>query len=90
MADQTAIQREVDRNYDAFKKLLPELAKEHGGKFALLKDGTVVEIFDSARDAIIFAEAQFKDGLFSVQQVTSHVADLGYFSHAVHLKPVRP
>lgn len=88
MGDKTAIQEEVDQNYEAFKKILPELAKAHMGKYALMRRKEFVQVFDSPRDAIVFAEAQYPDGLFSVQQVTSQVADLGYFSHAVHIGSV--
>lgn len=74
----------VERNYQAFVALLPELIKSHHGKFALMHDGEVVEFFDSARDAMVYGQKEFSDGLFSVQEVTSISVDLGYFSHAVH------
>ena len=32
-------QSEVNRNYEAFMKQLPELMPTHGGKFALMHDG---------------------------------------------------
>ena len=83
MTDPTAIQAAVDRNYEAFTKLLPELMKTQMGKYALLRDGAVVEFFDSANDALIYAEREFPDNLFSIQQVVDVIADLGYFSHAV-------
>ncbi len=84
MSDDRAIQEAVDKNYAAFKDLLPELLRTHRNKFALLRDGGVVEYFDTARDAMIFGQEKFKDRLFSVQHVADVVADLGYFSHAVH------
>ena len=49
-----------------------------------MRDEKVIQAFDSAGDARIFAEAQFPDGLYSIQQVTATVMDMGYFSHAVH------
>ena len=84
MTDPTKIQEAVDRNYEAFAKLLPELMKTQMGKYALLRDGAVVEFFDSANDALIYAEKEFPDNLFSIQHVVDVIADLGYFSHAVH------
>ena len=81
-------QRVVDENYEAFQDLLPELLKTHLGKFALLQEKELVETFDTARDAMIYGEKAFPDGLFSIQQVTSLVVDLGYFSHAVHVDPL--
>ena len=88
MADDDKRQQAVDRNFDAFRAMLPELMKTHGGKFALLRDGEAVEFFDTARDAMIFGQKTYSDGLFSVQEVTDRVVDLGYFSHAVHLDSV--
>ena len=82
------IQAEVDQNFEAFKAKLPELAATHGGKFALLRHREVIQIFDTAGDAAKFAEAQFDDDLYSIQQITGHVMDLGYFSHAVPIEHV--
>jgi len=79
------MQQEVDKNYEAFSKLLPDVLQTHRGKFALLRKEKLIHIFDSAGDAKIFAEAQFPDGLFSIQQITNRVVELGYFSHAMHL-----
>ncbi|MFQ6017875.1 MAG: hypothetical protein ACE5KF_06735 [Kiloniellaceae bacterium] len=88
MSEADRRQQAVDRNFAAFKKLLPELLKTHPGKFALLRDETIVEYFDTARDAMIYGQKEYPDGLFSIQQVTDTVVDLGYFSHAVHIDPV--
>lgn len=78
-------QHAVDENYEAFKELLPDLIKTQAGKFALLHDRAVVQTFDTARDAMIYAEKTFPDGLYSVQEVTGAIVDLGYFSHAMHV-----
>ncbi len=78
------IQEQVDRNYAAFTKRLPELIAEHPGKFALMKDEEIVELFDTARDALVAGEKLYgKDALFSVQQITGAAVDLGFFSHAL-------
>ena len=37
MMDHPAIQAEVDKNFEAFQKLLPELIEAHDGKFALMR-----------------------------------------------------
>ena len=88
MAETLTKQQEVDRNYEAFKGLLPELLKEHGGKFALLRNGEVVELFDSARDAMIHGHRTYDDNLYSVQEITDQIVDLGFFSCAVPDSPV--
>ena len=82
-ATNAARQTELENNYKAFEKLLPTYRVQDVGKYVLMRHGQQVNIFDSAKDAIIFAEAQFTDGMYSVQQITSKTVDLGYFSHAV-------
>ncbi|MEM7042180.1 MAG: hypothetical protein AAF543_05155 [Pseudomonadota bacterium] len=89
MASAEDIQTEIDKNYEAFKKRLPDLAKRHPGKFALMRKEDIVQIFDSAGDARLYAEAQYKDGLWSIQQISDHILDLGFFSHAVHVPSIQ-
>lgn len=75
---------QVERNYRAFAEKLPSLATSHNGKFALMRDGQIVEFFDTARDAYVAGQKLFKDDqLFSVQEVVEAPVDLGFFSHAV-------
>lgn len=77
------IQGQVDRNFKEFQRQLPELLKTYNGKFALMHDGQVVEFFDTVHDAYLAGKKLFGEEGFSVQEVTSAAADLGYFSHAV-------
>ena len=77
-------EEEVRANFDAFQKLLPQILETHAGKFALIRHGDVVEYFDSARDAFVYGMKQYDDELFSVQEVTTRVVDLGWFSYASH------
>ena len=88
MATREEIQKAVEENYEAFTKLLPELMKKDAGNYALLRDRDVVELFDSMSDAVKFGNEKYPDGLFSVQHIDATVADLGYFSHAVHVDPL--
>ena len=82
--DRTKRDEAIRRNYEALKVQLPELMKTHAGKFALMRDGKVVEFFDTARDAMLHGTRTFADGLFSVQEVSQAAVDLGWFSHAPH------
>ena len=79
------IQAEVDQNFEAFQRLLPELLTTDAGKYVLLRHAEVVRAFDSPGDALIYGEDTYPDALFSIQLVTSEAVDLGYFSHAVSL-----
>ncbi len=84
MSNSEKLQNAVDQNYKAFQTMLPQLQSSQGGRFVLMRDEKIVERFDSARDAVLFGQERFDDGLFSIQQITTIVADFGYFSHAVH------
>jgi D-mannonate dehydratase len=75
---------EVDRNYEAFKKLLPGLLKSCFGKYALMHDTSIVEFLDTFSDAIKFGHSKFGLGNFSVQEVTDRSVSLGFYSYALH------
>lgn len=76
------IEIEVDRNYDAFRRVLGGLMQDHAGKIALLRHGEIVSFFEQTEDALTYARTYFPDHLFSVQPVEDEPVDLGYFSHA--------
>ena len=78
------LQTEVDANFEAFQKMLPELLGRESNRWALMRRGECVGFFDTLRDAHIAGHALFEDDLFSVQQVTAEAVDLGWFSHAVY------
>lgn len=77
-------QETVDKNYEAFRQVLPNIVKDHAGQFALLHSGEIVEYFDTANDAAKTGKHLFEDGEFSVQEVTNSPVNLGYFSYAQH------
>lgn len=61
--------RQVEDNYDAFQKRLPDLLEWCRGRSALMHDGEIVEFFDTARDAYLAGLLLWDDHLFSVQEV---------------------
>ena len=74
---------QVERNYEAFLAQLPKLLPSYGGKFALMRDGEIVDFFDTAMDAYTVGKREFGLGGFSIQEIVDRVIDLGYFSHAL-------
>lgn len=72
---------ELDRNYDAFKAALPEIIDQFRDAYALVRDGSVLSIYDTMKDAYQAGWRRFGDDLFSVQKVTDEVVNLGYFSY---------
>ncbi len=78
------IREQVESNYREFQAQLPSLLSSHRGKFALMRDGQIIEFFDTARDAYVAGQKIFSnDRLFSVQEVIETPVDLGFFSHAL-------
>lgn len=77
------IREQVKNNYEAFQAQLPSLLPSYRGKFALMRDGKIVEFFDTARDAYVAGQKLFDNRLFSVQEVIETPVDLGFFSHAL-------
>jgi hypothetical protein len=73
--------QEVDRNYDAFMRMLGSILDDHRDQLALMRDGTVVGYFDTPREALIAGTQRFPDGIFSLQEVTDEPIDLGFWSH---------
>jgi hypothetical protein len=78
-----ALESELKANFATFLERLPNLLGTHRGKFALMRHREVVDFFDTARDAFLTGQRTYADGLFSVQEVTDAVADLGFYSHAL-------
>jgi hypothetical protein len=70
---------EVDKNFTAFQKMLPELLKTHPGKYALMHGKEIVEFFDTFGDAARFGQEKFGD-IFSIQEVTSRGVNLGFLA----------
>jgi hypothetical protein len=72
---------EVDRNYDAFVRMLGGLLADHRDQLALMRDGNVVGFYETPREALEAATEKFPDGIFSIQEVTDEPIDLGFWSH---------
>lgn len=75
--------QQIDKNYKAFQEKLPSFQADHKGQFALMRDGEVVEFFDTAVDAYKAGKKLYTDDLFSIQEVIEQPVDLGFYSHAV-------
>ena len=71
-------QAEVDNNYAAFEKILPEIIKSHNGEFALMKKGGIKGYYSTREDARKAGRLAYKDNIFSIQEVTDQKVDLGY------------
>lgn len=75
--------REIDANYDFLQRRLALLLPDHEGQYALLKSCRIEGFFEKPGDAYRAGTAQFSDGIFSIQLITSEPLDLGFFSYAI-------
>ncbi len=76
-------QKEVDDNFAYFKTHFEEFKKTHFQEFALLHHQQIIDFFASENDALKTGLQNYKEGNFSVQQVTDAKIDLGYQSYVV-------
>ena len=77
--------RQVEENFKVFQKKLPELLKTHKGKFTLMRDGKIINFYDTVEKANEEGLSKYSDEIFSIQEVTNRVVDLGFHSHALCL-----
>jgi hypothetical protein len=82
--DQHRQRLEVDRNYDAFTRMLGGIIKMHRDQLALMRDEEIVGFYDTPHEALEAATRLFSDGIFSIQEVTDEPIDLGFWSHVAH------
>jgi hypothetical protein len=45
------LQTEIDQNLEFFMEKLPELLKDHRNRYVLLNNKSIVDIYDTIRDA---------------------------------------
>ena len=78
-----AIEVEIERNYAAFRDLLPGLLAGNRGAYALLRDQRLEGLYASPAAAERAGFEKFRETPYSIQLVTDEPVDLGFFSHAV-------
>lgn len=76
--------QEVDRNFDAFTRMLGSILHEHRDQLALMRDRRIVGYYGTPCEALKAASELFPDGIFSIQEVTDEPIDLGFWSHVGH------
>lgn len=82
--DQELQRQQVDRNYDAFMRILSDILDDHRDQLALMKDGAITGFFATPRLALEAAAERYPDQIFSIQEVTDEAIDLGFWSHVAH------
>ena len=78
-----AIEVEIERNYAAFKDMLPDLIHDNEGRYALLHQQNLEGIFSTAGEAERAGYERFKEAPYSIQLVSDTPIDLGFYSYAL-------
>ncbi len=84
LSDKTRTQ--LEKNFAAMSQKINDYLPIHANKYALMRDGEVVEFYNDWESAYKTGAKFYEDGIFTIQQVTKTPVDLGYFSHAVHIR----
>ena len=72
---------EVKKNYSVCKEKERKFFEKYGAnKFLLIKNGQVLECFETKFDALKAGKLHCSDGLFSVQNTTNRIEHLGVYS----------
>lgn len=71
---------EQDENYTAFMDMLPDLLKEHAGRWVVLRQGELIDFYDSMGEALKAGETRFADKDFSIQQVSGSIVALNWMT----------
>jgi hypothetical protein len=80
--DVEARRAEVQANYAAFVVALPELLSHCAGKFAVLRNRKIVEVFDNFATALAYCAQSFPDRLFSIQEIEADPLYFGAVTYA--------
>jgi hypothetical protein len=67
-------QKEMEQNLEALKGELPDLLNSHHGRYVLMRQGKIVNLYDTSHDARSTGEVFFKDKKFSVVLLTTKTA----------------
>ena len=78
MADDDAVRAADQRNMVAFQAVLPELLRTHDGHFVLMRDGQIVQFFNTDVDAMAYGDLTYADSLYTVLGVSLDAVDQSF------------
>ena len=77
MADTNEATIELKKNIKAYEALRQGLERTHSGRFALLHDGSLMNVFNDRWDAYLIGRERFGEGHFSIKKIGERPASLG-------------
>ena len=78
-----SVEVEIERNYAAFKDMLPNLMRDHEGQYALLHNQKLEGVYPTAGDADRAGYRKLNEAPYSIQLVSDEPIDLGFYSYAL-------
>ena len=78
----SALQTEIDGNFDSFQRLVGSHLPKEEGRWALMRRRELISFHDTADEAEAAGMVAYPDDLFSIQEATCETVDLGFFSYA--------
>ena len=81
--DRNAKCEEIEKNYQFFKRILPQIKTDHIDEFVLIRHQKIIAFYPTIIEAQIDAVRKYPDNLFSVQEVRNKPVELGFFRYAV-------
>ena len=77
MANDSEAMHELKRNIEAYQAIQKELERTSDGRFALLHEGILVNVFNDRWDAYLVGQERFGEGRFSIKKIGEPPATLG-------------
>ena len=71
---------QVQKNREAYEKLRDKLESEHLGRYALMHDGEIIDIYNDSGDAYSIGCDKFGLGNFTIEKVGERPISLGVFT----------
>jgi len=82
-ADRNAKCEEIEKNYQFFKRILPDIKTDHIDEVVLIRNQKIIGFYSTIVEAQIDALHKYSDNLYSVQEVRNKPVELGFFRYAV-------
>ena len=78
------INQEMRKNLDAYEEKKNELELDHSGKFAVMHNGELVDIYNDEQDAYKSACARFGLGKFVLKHIGGRPISLGMYTICIN------
>ena len=78
---------QVQKNREAYEKLRDKLEYEHLGRYALMHNGEVIDIYNDSGDAYSIGCDKYGLGNFSIEKIGEKPISLGIFTICLDSHP---